>query len=510
MPKSDVVIIGSGLSALVAASRLCTDKNVIIFTKSKTRHSNSMLAQGGIASVIDEKDSWMSHFQDTLIAGCHHNEEVTLQQLVKDGPRYINELMNSGMKFDTDCAGKVLLGHEGAHSHRRILHAGGDATGEVLVTFLLQRLTGRCKIVENHMAVDLMMEKGTCQGIMALDDQNKLVSYYANHVILATGGCGAIYEYTSNDPSVIGDGYAMAFRAGAELIDMEFVQFHPTLLKSNNLAVGLISEAVRGEGAVLRLEDGTPIMQDIHILLDLAPRDVVSRAIYHEMKNGKEVFLDISMIQNFKDRFPTITKLCLDHGISIEKGLLPVVPGAHFMMGGIKVNAKGETNIPGLYAVGEVACTRVHGANRLASNSLLEGIVFANELANGILSGCEQRKHSIDECIDDTYIPNGVEPLSKEEIRKNMMKYVGIVRNKEGLEKVVNLFEPYVQLSVQRSWSKDMISRINMLTTGWLIASSALRREESRGGHYREDIPIQKDEWCKRTVVRHKFEVVHS
>ncbi|MBM6619731.1 L-aspartate oxidase [Bacillus suaedaesalsae] len=510
MPKSDVVIIGSGLAALVAASRLCMDKNVIIFTKSNKRHSNSMLAQGGVASSVDQEDSWFSHYQDTLVAGCNHNEEDAVRQLVRNGPLYINEMIKCGMKFDRDNTGNLLLGHEGAHSYRRILHAGGDATGEALISFLLGRLKENCSIIEHHMAIDLIMDDGLCRGVNALDEDNNLVTYNADYVILATGGCGAIYEYTSNDSSVIGDGYAMAFRAGAELLDMEFVQFHPTLLKSNGLAVGLVSEAVRGEGAVLRLGNGLPIMEGIHPLLDLAPRDIVSRAIYNELKNGKDVFLDISMIQNFKERFPTISKLCSENGISIEEGKLPVVPGAHFMMGGIKVNEMSETNIPGLYAVGEVACTRVHGANRLASNSLLEGIVFANRLADSILDGNKPRINKNHDKLNVEQAPNYVEFFSKQDIQKLMMKHVGIVRNREGLEELIRQFEPHVHYKINSSWSKESISRMNMITTGWLIASSALRREESRGGHYREDIPIQKKEWIKKVIVRNRYEVVLS
>lgn len=508
MPKADVVIIGSGLAGLVAASRLCIDKNVIIFTKSSKFNSNSMLAQGGVASVISEKDSESSHYEDTMIAGCHYNDDFAVQQLVQNGPFYINKMIKNGMKFDTDSNGNLALGHEGAHSNRRILHAGGDATGKALISHLLQQIKENCKIIEHHMAIDLVIDDGVCHGVNALDEHNQFITYFADHVILATGGCGAIFEFTSNDSSVVGDGYAMAFRAGVELVDMEFVQFHPTLLRTNGLSTGLVSEAVRGEGAILCKRDGSRLMKGIHSFLDLAPRDIVSRAIYNEMKNGEEIHLDISMIPYFIERFPTISMLCRENGIPIEEGKIPIVPGAHFMMGGVKVNEQGETNIPGLYAVGEVACTRVHGANRLASNSLLEGIVFANQLANAILKGTTKRTNESYNHYERNKVPSNLELLQKQDIRKTMMNDVGIVRNRDGLEKVVQQFEPFVHTKIDSHFTKDSITRLNMITTGWLIASSALRREESRGGHFRKDIPTQKHEWMNKQIVRYKYEQV--
>lgn len=512
MPKSDVVIVGSGLAALVTASRLCTTNNVIIFTKSSKFNSNSMLAQGGIASVMENEDHWSSHYQDTIKAGCHHGIQSAIRELVQTGPNYIQQFINKGMKFDTDINGNLLLGHEGAHTYRRILHAGGDATGRALIKFLFQQLKNACKIVEHHMAVDIVIEDGVCIGITALDEHENVKSFYADHVILATGGCGAIYEYTSNDSSIVGDGYAIAYRAGAELVDMEFVQFHPTLLHDNGASPGLVSEAVRGEGGVLRREDGTKIMDGVHPLYDLAPRDIVSRAIYDEMQKGEKVYLDISMIPDFTSRFPTITNLCQKHNISLEEGRIPIVPGAHFMMGGVKVNHQCESSIPGLYAIGEVACTGVHGANRLASNSLLEGIVYGNKLADTILTKTKtvktvhRKRINILETKKEKAENIGIE---KRQIREWMMNNVGIVRNKQDLERVIRLFEPYVyKVTEPTLMCKEELTKLNMITTGWLIASSALRREESRGGHYREDIPETKQEWLQKHIVRSKYENV--
>jgi L-aspartate oxidase len=507
MPNTNIVIIGSGLAALVTASRLCTNKNVMIFTKSTRFNSNSMLAQGGVASVVSRDDHWTSHQTDTIAAGCNHNNPSMVETLVKLGPSYISDLIKNGMQFDLDETGQLHLGQEGAHSFRRILHAGGDATGKALITFLQWQLSQKVTIIENEMSIDLIVEKGECKGVTALTEQNELITYYADQVILATGGCGGVFEYTSNDTSIIGDGYAMAYRAGVDLVDMEFVQFHPTLLYVNGKCPGLISEAVRGEGAILINGSGKQVMKGKHSLKDLAPRDIVSRAIYEEVQKGNQVFLDISMIEQFDERFPTITQLCEQNGISTKKGRIPVVPGAHFMMGGIKVNEHGESSLPNLYAVGEVACTGVHGANRLASNSLLEGIVFANLLADHILL-----KPSINNTIQNTF---GLETInvnvtnlpSKCQIQNIMMKKVGIVRDKLRLIEAVNLLEPYISLSVQEvGLTREAVSQLNMITTGWLIASSALKREESRGGHSRIDFPSKSNEWEQRQIIRNRRE----
>jgi L-aspartate oxidase len=507
MSKTDVVIIGSGLAALVIASRLCMEKNVIIFTKSTKYNSNSMLAQGGVAASISRNDHWTSHFDDTMVAGCQHNKEQAVKTLVKTGPTYILDLIGQGMQFDHDEIGRILFGQEGAHSSRRILHAGGDATGKALAMFYFKKLQDHVTIVEHEMAVELIMKNGACIGVKALDSEDSQVFYFANHVILATGGCGGLFEHSSNDPSVVGDGYAMAYRAGVEIVDMEFVQFHPTLLFKNDGCKGLISEAVRGEGATLITESGRRIMKDKHPLHDLAPRDVVSRVIYKEIQKGEKVSLDISMIPDFSSRFPTITNLCRRNGIVIEEGRIPVVPGAHFMMGGIKVNEHSQSSLPGLYAIGEVACTGVHGANRLASNSLLEGIVFSNLLANFILSQKENKNDTFREEQVLHHMMNVVKLPTQQKVQKQVMRTVGIVRNKKDLTEVIQFLEPYTHLSLQQvGYKKEAITLLNMMTTAWLIASSALKREESRGGHFRSDFPEIKKAWNQQVIVRKKVE----
>lgn len=510
MPFADVMIIGSGLSALIAAKRLGEEKNVIIFTKSSKFDSNSMLAQGGVAAAISEEDQWISHLLDTLTAGCEHNDEEAVQALVQQGPQALWNLISEGMNFDRDEHGNLLLGKEGAHHFRRILHAGGDATGKALVEFLMSKLPNTVRIMENEMALDLMVEGGRCTGVMTRNDNGNLSCYHAAHTIIATGGCGSMYSFTSNSPSTTGDGLAMAFRAGAELADLEFVQFHPTMAFVNGQCRGLVSEAVRGEGALLVDASGRRIMESVHRMAELAPRDIAAREIYREISGGKQVFLDISGVQNFSSRFPTITALCRQNGINLEEGLIPVVPGAHFMMGGIQTDLFGRTSLEGLYAVGEAACTGVHGANRLASNSLLEGIVFGRMLAEAVIQSDMPFSEAGVQHPGKMSISSPVLP-AKKEIQEVMMKYCGIVRNRDGLEKAIHWFEQYKDLIFMdidvNSFTNEQIEIRNMLTTGWLICTSALRRTESRGGHYRSDCPKQEDSlWLKKRIIRQKTE----
>lgn len=498
--KTDVVIIGSGLGSLMTAESLCAKKDVMIITKSRLSSSNSWLAQGGIAAAITKEDHWKKHFQDTIIAGSYHNNKKATELLVKQGSSMIQKLMNLGVCFDKSNSQELSLGMEGAHSMRRILHVGGDATGKGIVHTLLQRVSSRVKIFEEEMAYDLIINNNVCNGVYTKDSKGNVNMILAKHVVLATGGAGQLYSSTSNCKEATGDGVAMAFRVGAAIADMEFIQFHPTLLKDeSNSSLGLISEAVRGEGAKLVLKDGTFLMKGKHPLEDLAPRDVVAREIYKMFVNKQDVFLDISYVPNFKNRFPSIYKLCKENNISIERGLLPVKPGAHFIMGGIVVNEVGQSTIPGLYAVGECAYTGVHGANRLASNSLLEAVVFAEKLSQSILEAedpnslisTSHHKRKDPELAD-------VELPTLQEINDIMDRYVGITRMKKDLLVAIEWFDKYkpvldqyhLHLSIQK---KEIC---NMLTVGFLIARSALKRNESRGAHYRIDYPKENNqEW---------------
>ncbi|MGJ7035119.1 L-aspartate oxidase [Anoxybacillus eryuanensis] len=502
MREADVIIVGSGLAALMVAYHLCEYKNVIIFTKSNKETSNSWLAQGGVAAAIHPNDHWLSHYEDTIIAGCEHNNDEAVRILVQEGREAIQHFMNIGFSFDVDERGQLLFGQEGAHRMKRILHAGGDATGKNMVSFLFKKLSGRVTFIENDPVIDLLVSDGHCVGV-----QTKHRTYTANATVIATGGIGQLYTFTSNVETATGDGIAMAYRAGAAVTDMEFVQFHPTMLYVNGKAVGLISEAVRGEGAILVTDDGRQVMDGVHPQKDLAPRDVVSRAIDNEIKNGHCVFLNISMIPHFPTRFPTITSLCERYHVDWRSGLIPVVPGAHFLMGGIVVNMDGETTLPGLYAVGEAACTGVHGANRLASNSLLEALVFSRRLAFHLLQKTGQHRTLKKSERKENHLR--IVLPTKDEIQHVMTQYVGIVRDYDQLFQAKRWFEQYsihelVNVAPEHDDEKRTI--IYMLIVGWLITTSALQRKESRGAHYRSDEPFEKMYWEKRRIIRTKAE----
>jgi L-aspartate oxidase len=513
--RADVIIIGSGIAALIAADRLADEKNVIVITKSEKEHSNSIWAQGGVAAAISNVDSWKDHYRDTMVAGCFHNDETAVKLLVQKGSSRLQELMSKGLKFDQDKNGRLHLGKEGAHRKRRILHSGGDSTGKAIITFLLERVLRKVKIIENELAIDLLIEDGRCIGVRTKSQDGMVNDMYASHTVLASGGCGKLFPFTSNHPSVTGDGIAMAYRAGAELADLEFMQFHPTMLYVNGEARGLISEAVRGEGAILITGEGDSVMQGVHPQEDLAPRDVVARQIHQTIHAGTQVFLDISMITGFTERFPTITTLCKQNEIDVSKGRIPVVPGAHFLMGGVRTNQYGQTNIKNLFAVGEVACTGVHGANRLASNSLLEGIVFANEMSEFILDCVDEDQFYVKGDKHSRFMINVDLPIEAE-IQEIMMRYVAIVRTEEGLQKAKQWLEkfvfPFLQHANFQPSSANLtfheLKIVNMLTTAWLITTSALQRTESRGGHYRQDFPYEAEYWSKKTITRSNEELI--
>nr|WP_240795457.1 L-aspartate oxidase [Aquibacillus halophilus] len=513
----DIIIIGSGLAALSLADRLSEHKNVIVLTKTKKNNSNSVRAQGGVAASISESDNWKSHYLDTMIAGCNYNNPAAVELLVKQGPEYLTKWIEQGLSFDRDHLGKLTLGKEGAHMHRRIIHAGGDATGKVIMDFLINRLRDKVKIVEDETVLDLIVEANCCQGVVTSNIYNDLSIYYANHVVLATGGCGGLYNVTSNDETVTGDGIALAYRAGAQLTDLEFIQFHPTMLYTHGKSHGLVSEAVRGEGAILVTEKGRPVMKGVHPLEDLAPRDIVARTIQAQINKGNRVYLDISMINNFKEKFPTITSICEQANVSINNKLLPVAPGAHFSMGGVVTDLTGITTVIGLYAIGEVACTGVHGANRLASNSLLEGIVYSNQLADHLLAIKENQITSIEyknpvnqfEQLNETNLP------TKQEITQMMTAHAGIERTQHGLTYARKWIEQFgvhhnhSQFDL-RIVSKEDFGKINMLTTCWLIIMSALERTESRGAHYRKDYPLVVKKWDNKRIIRQKLEFINN
>jgi len=483
--KSDVLIIGSGIAGLAVAEKARHAKKVVILTKKGSLDGNSALAQGGVAVAMQAGDHWEAHFRDTMAAGCQMNDSKSVSLLVQKGPVYVKEWMEKGFLFDHDSGGRLLFGKEAAHEHHRILHAGGDRTGLLLMSFMLQEIKEHVKLIENETVIDLLIEQQRCTGVCTRNEAGEITYYHADHVVLATGGVGRLYDLTSNHKSLSGDGLAMAYRAGCDFKDLEFIQFHPTLLWMNGESKGLISEAVRGEGAVLKTAKGKPIMAHEHPLKDLAPRDVVARVMFAYLQKGEDLYLDISMIQQFEARFPFITQLCVKHGISISEGKIPVAPGAHFHMGGVKTSLTGKTTVANLYAVGEVACLGVHGANRLASNSLLEGLVFGSRLGEHLA-----KQHLVDSIADAAQPLLPVRKLklpTEAEIQQVMRTQVGIVRKQQSLEAAKSWFESYgvgdlpmkgVQLS------EEQLNIWNMLTVGWLITSAALKRTVSIGAHY--------------------------
>jgi L-aspartate oxidase len=515
MKIANVLIVGSGIAALQLAATLKENLNVMVLTKSSTTDGNSHMAQGGVAAALGVKDHPNLHYLDTLKAGRNHNNSEAVKELTEEAPDIIDELLQAGCSFDFNENGDLKLGMEGAHSEKRIVHSGGDATGKAIVEFLVSQLGSHITVQEDVFVYELIMnDEGQCMGVKGKLPDGKIEFYYADHVVLATGGCGQLYHFTSNAETVTGDGLALAYLAGAELVDMEFIQFHPTLLYVDGQTKGLISEAVRGEGARLVTEDGTFIMEGVHPLKDLAPRHIVSQTIYEYLKMGKAIYLDISKIENFTERFPTVSAICRESGVELETGRLSVAPGSHFLMGGVKTDRLGRTNIVGLYAIGEVACTGVHGANRLASNSLLEGLAYGKRLGNWLNAQSELK---VNFHYDRTAQFEGTASLTtiqmkdlslpeKHVLQQTMMDRTGIVRHNGALTMQKNWLESYgVEDWLETpldDYSTEEINNVFMLITSWLITHAALTRTESRGGHYRADFPSEDHaNWLKNQIV---------
>ncbi|MFJ5768207.1 L-aspartate oxidase [Lysinibacillus sp. NPDC093210] len=499
--KTDILIIGSGIASLQAARLLGQYFQVQIVTKSSVKVSSSYRAQGGIAAVTSPEDHIKFHITDTLSAGEYHHETKFVDVLIKDGMTIIQQLLLDGLPIDRQENGEPALGLEGAHSHHRILHAGGDRTGQVLIDYLLQHLSPNVRINSNEMAFELLLNTdGACIGVLTKSETG-IKRYFAHHVILASGGAGALYSSTSNYATNTGDGIALAYRAGAAISDMEFMQFHPSLLWCNGEAKGLVSEAVRGAGGIFVNAERQPIMAGVHPLLDLAPRHITAHTLYTKRTLGQETFIDISSIQEFDDKFPTITKLCMDNGINLQNGLIPVAPGSHFLMGGVIADDTGRTSISNLYAVGEVACTGVHGANRLASNSLLEGITFGQKMAHFIIqTGCKQTnfKLAVANCHQSMPVL-----LTKENLQQIMMHSLGIVRDPldmqlliEQLPSLQNLHQVNVM-----NLNQQQLELYMMHIVASLMVHAAIARTETRGAHIRNDKPNNEDKWAQRWII---------
>ncbi|MFC7371235.1 L-aspartate oxidase [Fictibacillus iocasae] len=496
---TDVLIIGSGVAGLVCAEKLSMSMNVRIITNSSVTSCNSYHAQGGIAASVGKEDSWNDHLTDTLLAGAGHCEARAAESIIKQSKEVFTYLSDAGVTFDTDDKGTLVFGLEGGHRKKRILHAGGDQTGKYIVKALREKLINR-NVFYYGTAADLIIQDGRCAGAWCRNETGENEAVFASYTILCTGGFAGLYERSSNVRQADGSGMAMAYRAGAQLCDLEFVQFHPTLLIHNETTHGLVSEAVRGEGGRLIDCEGHPIMEGVHPLKDLAPRDIVAREIQRSRDNGKDVFLDISAITRFRERFPTIFEMCQKANIHLLSGLLPVAPGAHFTMGGIKTDEWGKTSVAGLFAAGECARTGLHGANRLASNSLLEGTGMALRIARKIAS------HRLKKLRPRPFLPDiertSLAMPSVVVMREGLSRSAGIVRDGNDMRAYIEYLEQFPFITPSYHHTLDELRCINTHLMAWLVTTSALSRRESRGGHYRRDYPEAREQWKRKTIER--------
>ncbi len=536
--ETDFLVIGSGIAGLSFALKAAEHGTVAIITKKEKAESNTNYAQGGIASVVSPDDSFDLHIQDTLTAGaglCHRD---AVELIVKNGPKRLKELMEWGVNFSKKANGTLDLGREGGHSKNRIVHAA-DLTGREVEHALLSAVVEHpnISVYEDHVALEILTEHHLglkaeraakiphTWGAYVLNvDKNRVDMFLAKIVLLATGGTGHVYLHTTNPSIATGDGVAMAYRAGAWVGNLEFMQFHPTALHYPGANYFLISEAVRGFGGILRNGKGEAFMERYHPLKDLAPRDIVARAIDAELKKSGDphVFLDVTHLESekVKEHFPNIYAYCASLGLDITKEPIPVVPAAHYMCGGVVTDLKARTSISGLYAAGEVACTGVHGANRLASNSLLEGLVFSHEayldavshlplvkVPSGLPEWAEEGTVNSDEWVLISH--------DREEIQTVMWDYVGIVRSNLRLERAARRMEllgsEIEDFFKRTKVSEKLVELRNLVTVARLIIGSARYRRESRGLHYTTDYPERNDEFWKHDTFAHRdFEFVHG
>ncbi len=510
---ADVLIIGSGLAGLRAASAVDPRLSALIVTKDSLQQSNSTYAQGGIASVTDPEDRFEDHVSDTLIAGADLCDERIVDLVVHEAPRRIAELIAWGTHFDK-VAGHLALGREGGHSHERIIHANGDATGAEVMRAMTEhiRSLAHVDVMEDTFTLDLLTVDGACRGALVWRRDRGLTMLWAKQTILCTGGVGQVYRETTNPRVATGDGHAMAFRAGAELRDMEFMQFHPTVLYIAGSSRSLITEATRGEGARLIDRHGHRFMADYDPRGELAPRDVVSQAIVTQMTKTRHsnVYLDMSHLdaEQVRGRFPHIAAKCAEFGLDIAKDPIPVRPGAHYMIGGLTVDDAGRTTLDGLWAAGEAASSGLHGANRLASNSLLEAMVFGARAGEGATATAANMADDFRAVpLENDAVAEPHEPLDLLDIRNSLASTIGrnagVRRNGEGLaeaKEAVRLWSGYVlarQFSDPAGWELQ-----NLLTAAHVMLAAAIEREESRGVHFRSDFPLPRDEWRRHIAVR--------
>jgi L-aspartate oxidase len=507
-PETDFVVVGAGIAGLRAAVELASAGRVLVLAKLEYTESATQYAQGGIAAALSDEDEISLHYQDTLAAGDGIVNPDAAHVLVEEGPERIEELIAWGTQFDRNGT-KLAFTREGAHSRDRILHAQGDSTGREIgrALYLKAQSLKNITIREFEFATDLIIEDGRVVGLHLLDQKGVLHPVRAAAVLLATGGLGNVYKETTNPSVATGDGVAMAFRAGADISDMEFVQFHPTALYIKGAPRFLLSEALRGEGAILRNEQLTRFMPKYHQLAELAPRDVVARAIAHELEVSRSkdpvVYLDLTHKdpKRLQKRFPRIYETCLKYNVDIALDMIPVRPAVHYAMGGVRTDLYGRTSMPGLYAAGEVACTGVHGANRLASNSLLEGLVYGARAARAMREESRvisSNLHAIAQSADTkaAVTPNNAESVISQ-IQNIMWRDVGIVRSRETLQRAISDLQ-MLKKDLPHGTCRRCCEASNIWQTGLLIAKSALARLESRGAHYRLDYPAHDDTKFKK------------
>jgi L-aspartate oxidase len=511
---TDVLIIGGGLAGLRAAHEIDSSLRTMILTKDKLEESNSAYAQGGIASVWDPEDRFDNHVQDTLVAGCDLCDTGTVDMVVREAPQRIVELIQWGTRFDS-LDGQLVLGREGGHSHQRIIHALGDATGKEIMRAMIAHTRQRANIevLEEAFTIDLLTHAGRCCGAVVSIARRPPVLVWAKETILCTGGCGQVFRESTNPKVATGDGHGIAFRAGACMRDMEFMQFHPTVLYIAGSSRTLITEAIRGEGAYLVDSAGYRFMGDYDPRLELAPRDVVSKAIVSQMEKTQSacVYLTLKHLNpdHVRSRFPGIAKVCQSFGLDIAQDAIPVRPGAHYMIGGTSVDREGRTSMPGLWGAGEVTSTGLHGANRLASNSLLEGLVFgsvAGKNASAAAMAQPDRELRVLPVHNPRRSPSSL-PIDIADIRNSvrslMWRSVGVQRRGDRLEDALHEIQRYCSyvlshdLDDLEGWELQ-----NMLTVSLMMTTAALFRAESRGVHFRTDFPATDNpQWRKHLAL---------
>jgi L-aspartate oxidase len=507
MEQTDFLVVGAGIAGLSAAICLAQVGRVMVVTKEELAESNTAYAQGGIAVAMGGDEDVALHLEDTMSAGDGLVNREAAAVLVEQGPRRVEELLAWGTKFDRE-GGELMLTREGAHSRSRILHANGDATGKEIAVSLLRhvREMDSIELMEWTTGVDLLVEGGRVVGASLLDGEGGVRVMRAKAVLLASGGAGQVYSDTTNPAVATGDGIAMAYRAGAEVSDMEFYQFHPTAFSVAGAPRFLMSEALRGEGAYLVNAKGERFMERYHPLLELAPRDVVARAITREGMDG-EVYLDMRHVKkDLQARFPGISRFLAKYKLELRRDLIPVRPAAHYLMGGVRTDVNGRTSLPGLFAAGEVACTGVHGANRLASNSLLEGLVFGVLAAEAMKQGLGTREQGLGRREQAAGVPEAGGVMGEKaterwiaELRDLMWKDAGLLRDAAGLERAQRGLDA-LAVTMPRGMFRRALEARNLHGVAGLIVAAALGREESRGAHYRNDFP-ERDAVARHSVM---------